>query len=396
MSKNVFKKRCFKLFKVMIALFTLSLSIVLLIIYIKKRYYLARINFKLMNINYYMDRCKKGILINGILKPYSKPKITALITSHNSENFISTAIRSVQNQDFNDIEILIVDDCSSDKTVEIIKTMKIKDKRIKLIQNKVNKGILYSKSLGVLKSNGKYIMFLDSDDLFVNKNIFLMCFNQAINYKIDVVEFSGFESHFNPFEINYTIPKIPIYLRYKKNEETIRQPELSNYVYRRLDDNMFKLIDGYLWGKTIRSKVLKDSLKQIGRKIYNIKLNYGDDRLINFVLFKVAKSFKFIREFGIVYNQNNVSITHINLTQSNCQDELTNIFFMYNFTKNSNETELAAFEIFKRFNKIIYPGLNDQNNKRKLLNMIDLMMQDKYISIIAKRRLSNLTNYIHI
>ena len=396
MSKNVFKKRCFKLFKVMIALFTLSLSIVLLIIYIKKRYYLARINFKLMNINYYMDRCKKGILINGILKPYSKPKITALITSHNSENFISTAIRSVQNQDFNDIEILIVDDCSSDKTVEIIKTMKIKDKRIKLIQNKVNKGILYSKSLGVLKSNGKYIMFLDSDDLFVNKNIFLMCFNQAINYKIDVVEFSGFESHFNPFEINYTIPKIPIYLRYKKNEETIRQPELSNYVYRRLDDNMFKLIDGYLWGKTIRSKVLKDSLKQIGRKIYNIKLNYGDDRLINFVLFKVAKSFKFIREFGIVYNQNNVSITHINLTQSNCQDELTNIFFMYNFTKNTNETELAAFEIFKRFNKIIYPGLNDQNNKRKLLNMIDLMMQDKYISIIAKRRLSNLTNYINI
>ena len=396
MSKNVFKKRCFKLFKVMIALFTLSLSIVLLIIYIKKRYYLARINFKLMNINYYMDRCKKGILINGILKPYSKPKITALITSHNSENFISTAIRSVQNQDFNDIEILIVDDCSSDKTVEIIKTMKIKDKRIKLIQNKVNKGILYSKSLGVLKSNGKYIMFLDSDDLFVNKNIFLMCFNQAINYKIDVVEFSGFESHFNPFEINYTMPKIPIYLRYKKNEETIRQPELSNYVYRRLDDNMFKLIDGYLWGKTIRSKVLKDSLKQIGRKIYNIKLNYGDDRLINFVLFKVAKSFKFIREFGIVYNQNNVSITHINLTQSNCQDELTNIFFMYNFTKNTNETELAAFEIFKRFNKIIYPGLNDQNNKRKLLNMIDLMMQDKYISIIAKRRLSNLTNYINI
>ena len=396
MSKNVFKKRCFKLFKVMIALFTLSLSIVLLIIYIKKRYYLARINFKLMNINYYMDRCKKGILINGILKPYSKPKITALITSHNSENFISTAIRGVQNQDFNDIEILIVDDCSSDKTVEIIKTMKIKDKRIKLIQNKVNKGILYSKSLGVLKSNGKYIMFLDSDDLFVNKNIFLMCFNQAINYKIDVVEFSGFESHFNPFEINYTMPKIPIYLRYKKNEETIRQPELSNYVYRRLDDNMFKLIDGFLWGKTIRSKVLKDSLKQIGRKIYNIKLNYGDDRLINFVLFKVAKSFKFIREFGIVYNQNNVSITHINLTQSNCQDELTNIFFMYNFTKNTNETELAAFEIFKRFNKIIYPGLNDQNNKRKLLNMIELMMQDKYISIIAKRRLSNLTNYINI
>ena len=332
--------------------------------------------------------------MNGILKPVSKPKITSIITSHNSEKYISTAIRSVQNQNFNDVEILIIDDCSSDKTAEIIRKMQIKDRRIKLIQNRINKGVLYSKSLGVLKSNGKYIMFLDSDDLFVNKNIFSICFNQAINYKIDVVEFSGFESDFNQFTINNSKPKIPLYLRYKKHEETIRQPELSKYLYKKLDENTFKLIDGYLWGKTIRSKVLKDSLKKIGRKVYNLKLNYGDDRLINFVLFKVAKSFKYIREFGYIYNQNNVSITHINITKNNCKDELTNIFFMYNFTKNTNETELAAFEIFHRWNKIIYPGLNDEKNKKQLVNMIQLMMQDKYISMIAKMRLINLTNYI--
>ena len=67
---------------------------------------------------------------------------------------------------------------------------------------------------------------------------------------------------------------------------------------------------------------------------------------------------------------------------------------MYNFTKNTNETELAAFEIFHRWNKIIYPGLNDEKNKKQLVNMIQLMMQDKYISMIAKMRLINLTNYI--
>ena len=390
MSKNVYKKRCFYFFIAIFSVIILQFLRMQLEFYLKQRKSIKKINFQLMNINSYMDRCKKGILMNGILKPVSKPKITSIITSHNSEKYISTAIRSVQNQNFNDVEILIIDDCSSDKTAEIIRKMQISDRRIKLIQNRINKGVLYSKSLGVLKSNGKYIMFLDSDDLFVNKNIFLMCFNQAINYKIDVVEFSGFESHFNPFEINYTMPKIPIYLRYKKNEETIRQPELSNYVYRRLDDNMFKLIDGFLWGKTIRSKVLKDSLKQIGRKIYNIKLNYGDDRLINFVLFKVAKSFKFIREFGIVYNQNNVSITHINLTQSNCQDELTNIFFMYNFTKNTAETEIAAYEIVHRWNKIINPGLNDTKNKKYLEKMVDIMLRDKYISELNKIRLVNL------
>jgi len=394
MSKNVYKKRCFYFFIAIFSVIILQFLRMQLECYLKQRKSIKKINFQLMNINSYMDRCKKGILMNGILKPVSKPKITSIITSHNSEKYISTAIRSVQNQNFNDVEILIIDDYSSDKTVEIIRKMQIRDRRIKLIQNRINKGVLYSKSLGVLKSNGKYIMFLDSDDLFVNKNIFSICFNQAINYKIDVVEFSGFESDFNQFTINNSKPKIPLYLRYKKHEETIRQPELSKYLYKKLDENTFKLIDGYLWGKTIRSKVLKDSLKKIGRKVYNLKLNYGDDRLINFVLFKVAKSFKYIREFGYIYNQNNVSITHINITKNNCKDELTNIFFMYNFTKNTNETELAAFEIFHRWNKIIYPGLNDEKNKKQLVNMIQLMMQDKYISMIAKMRLINLTNYI--
>ena len=266
------------------------------------------------------------------------------------------------------------------------------DKRIKLIKNKVNKGILYSKSLGVLKSRGKFIMFLDSDDLFVNQNIFLTCFKQAINNNIDVVEFSGFESDFNQFKLNDTIPKIPLYLRYKKNEETIRQPELSRYLYKRLDENRFKLIDGFLWGKTIKTKALKDSLKKIGPKIYTIKLNYGDDRLINFVLFKVAKSFKYIKEFGYIYNQNNLSVTHINLTNNNCRDELTNIFFMYNFTKNTPETEIAAFEIVHRWNKIINPGLNDTKNKKYLEKMVDIMLRDKFISDLNKIRLIHLMN----
>jgi len=195
--------------------------------YIKKRSSIRKINSQLKNINNYIDKCKKGILTKQIFEPRSKPKITALITVFNSEKYIGTAIRSVQNQNFNDIEILIVDDSSWDNSVGVIMKHKKIDKRIKLIKNKVNKGILYSKSLGVLKSRGKFIMFLHSDDLFVNQNIFLTCFKQAINNNIDVVEFSGFESDFNQFKLNDTIPKIPLYLRYKKNEETINQELLA-------------------------------------------------------------------------------------------------------------------------------------------------------------------------
>ena len=391
MNKNVLTKRCFYLILVTYSFFAFFSVFSNLEEYIKKKANIKKMNSQLKNINNFIDTCKQGKLTNGILTPNSKPKITVIITVYNSERYIETAIRSVQNQNFNDIEILIIDDCSSDHSVMVIRYMQRLDKRIKLIINKENKGVLYSKSLGILKATGKFIMFLDSDDLFVNQNIFLICFKQAINNNIDVVEFSGFENDFNKFEINDSIPKIPLYLRFKKNNETIRQPELSKYLYKKLEDNRFKLIDGFLWGKSIKAKALKDSLKKIGKKIYTIKLNYGDDRLINFVLFKVAKSFRYIKEFGYIYNQNNLSITHLNITHNNCRDELTNIFFMYNFTRNTYETEIAAYEIFHRWNKIINPGLNSELNKKYLLNMVEQMLKDKFISELGKIRLLNLT-----
>ena len=395
MNKNVFRGRCFYLNLFLILFFLFHTIVIETQKFLKKRETIKYINSHLKNINKYIDNYKKEKLLNVTIHLNSKPKITALITVYNSEKYIETAIKSVQKQKLNDIEILVIDDCSSDNSTKIIQQLKKSDKRIKMIQNKVNKGILYSKSLGILKSEGKFIMFLDSDDLFVNENIFLMCFEEALNDDIDIIEFSGFESDFNKFELSDSIPRIPLYLRYKKNNEIIRQPQLSRYLYKSLEQNKYKLIDGFLWGKSIKAKALKDTLKIIGRQIYTSRLNYGDDRLINLALFRVARSFKFIKEFGYIYNQNNASITHLNLSFSNCKDELTNIFFIYNFTKDTNETDIAAFEIIKRWNKIIYPGLNNEFNKQYFINMVGQMLQDKYISEINKIRLLNLTGYIN-
>ena len=366
------------------------------IIALKKEGTIQRINQNLRKINRYMRLCKSGILLRGILKSCSKPKITALITVHNSQQYVKSAITSVQNQNYSDIEILIIDDCSNDQSSNIINQLKNSDNRIKVIRNKINRGILYSKSLGILKSKGKFIMFLDSDDMFVNQNIFSICIEEALKNDIDIVEFSGFESDFNQFKLNNSIPKIPLYLRYKKNNEIIKQPHLSSYLYRKLEDNEYKLLDGFLWGKCIKAFVLKNTLKKIGPHIYKRKLNYGDDRLINFVLFKTAKSFKFIREFGYIYNQNNMSITHLNLTSNNCKDELTNIFFIYNITKKTRECEIAVFEILHRWEKIIYPGLNNCFNKKLLISLFEEMIKNIYISEISKSKLLNLINHINI
>ena len=65
----------------------------------------------------------------------------------------------------------MINDGSTDRSYEIIKTLKNEDKRIKIITNKKNRGALYSKSIGILKAIGKFIIILDSDDLF--NNIFI-------------------------------------------------------------------------------------------------------------------------------------------------------------------------------------------------------------------------------
>ena len=330
-----------------------------------------KINEKLKEINRWIKLCKNRILIRGILETNNQPKITAVITLYNSHEFINTALKSVQNQLFSDIEILMIDDCSTDRSLRIIKKLQKEDQRIKIIKNKKNRGALYSKSLGILKASGKYTMILDSDDLFANENIFNICFSNAEQNKIDIIEFSGFNLNSKYFQLN-TMPEIPYYLRFKENNQFVNQPDLSTFIYRKSGENNYKLIDGVLWGKCIKSAIFKLTLKIVGSNIYRQKINYGDDRIINFILFKVANSFKYINEYGIIYNYNNNSITHLNTYVKNCRDELINIVSIYNYTKNTNEIEIAAFEIGYRWENIIFPGLNLANCKymKKLIKKI--------------------------
>lgn len=333
--------------------------------------------------------------MRGIQISSAKPKITSLITVYNSEKYIKNAVRSIQNQNISDIEILIIDDSSKDNSLYILKQLKKEDNRIKIIRNKKNKGILYSKSLGIIKAKGKYIMSLDSDDYFINGELFFKCFKEAIENYIDIIEFSGFASHFTKFNLYGTLPGIPMYFKYKTHNYYVRQPQLSKFIYQKLENNKYKLIDGYLTGKCIKTYILKKTIRIIGEKIYKQRMNFGDDRLINYVLFKIAKTFKFIRIFGYAYNYNNISITHVNNSYNNCHDELINIRNIYKFTKFTNDTELAAFEIFNRYEKIIKPGLN-KNNSNYLNCLIKQMLNDKYISIFYKEKLINITNNLMI
>lgn len=93
------------------------------------------------------------------------PTLSVLMPVFNSELFVADAIKSILNQTFSDFEFLILDDASTDKSVGIIKGFENKDPRIKVFQNEKNLGVVESRNKLINLSKGKYIAWIDSDDI---------------------------------------------------------------------------------------------------------------------------------------------------------------------------------------------------------------------------------------
>ena len=91
------------------------------------------------------------------------PKVSVLMPAYNAEQYINQAIDSIISQTYTDWELIIANDGSTDNTENII--LSYSDPRIKYIKSEINKGLIYTRNLLITNSLGKYIAFLDSDDL---------------------------------------------------------------------------------------------------------------------------------------------------------------------------------------------------------------------------------------
>lgn len=100
-----------------------------------------------------------------------KPKVSVLMPAYNAQDYIGEAIESILNQSFADFEFIIVDDCSTDKTWQIIKDYSKKDKRIKPFKNKKNSGVTLTLNNGLKKCSGEYIARMDSDDISMSQRL---------------------------------------------------------------------------------------------------------------------------------------------------------------------------------------------------------------------------------
>ena len=193
------------------------------------------------------------------------PKISVIISIYNREKFINSTLRSVQNQKMKDIEIIIVDDCSTDNSVLYIKEAQKYDPRIILLKNEKNMGSLYTKSKGILNSKGKYVFTLDSDDMI------------AIDDYLTVLYEGCEKGNYDFVECGY------IHIDLKKK-----------YI-RRIYYNYF-----HLWEKLIKRELYIKIINQIGNDVLNRRIVQEDDTFIVYFLYRGTKH-KYIYKFGVFY-----------------------------------------------------------------------------------------------
>ncbi len=118
-------------------------------------------------------------------------KISVIVPVYNVKDYLKKALDSVLNQTLKEFEVICIDDCSTDGSLDILREYKKKDERIVLIENKVNKGQGYSRNIALDIAKGDYIMMFDPDDWY-EPDALEVAYNQITKYDNDLVVFNYF------------------------------------------------------------------------------------------------------------------------------------------------------------------------------------------------------------
>lgn len=132
--------------------------------------------------------------------------VSVIMPSYNTGKFIAESINSVLSQTYNNLELIIVDDCSTDNTDEVVKSFD--DKRIRYFKNEKNSGAAVSRNRALREAKGKWIAFLDSDDLWIEdkleKQIKFMSEN---NYHFSYTNYEEIDESGNKTGVKVSGPK---------------------------------------------------------------------------------------------------------------------------------------------------------------------------------------------
>lgn len=282
------------------------------------------------------------------------PKVSVIVPVYNADAYVGKCIESVQTQTMDDWELILVNDASTDKSLQIIKEYEVKDERIKVLSYDENKGPMYARERGCKIASGDYITFCDSDDQLAANALQLM-YSTALEQSVDVVVCQLM----NLFPDGKTSPYfIEAQLKYGNSKESFFKSILLREIHQGVA------------GKLFRNQIVKD-----GNIIVYEHCTIGEDATVLFQYIDRCKSAKVLKESLYFYVQNQNSSTHSRMSSLTLEGVL--------------KTTRLRINILSK-----YPNLKKDMNNYFIGNLIGLFpiynINGEFYSLIEKYDLADL------
>ena len=329
------------------------------------------------------------------------PKISVVIPVYNAEKYLRECLDSVVNQTLKDIEIICVNDGSTDNSLSILEEYATQDNRIKII-NKENGGVHTARNIGMERACGNYTIFLDADDFF-DLRMFEKLYNKAIETDCDIVACET-------YDFDDVTKEIAIHNSLRK--ETF--PEFKK-IFNWKDCKTLNIINPAPWNKIIKTDFLKETGLKFG------KFGPYEDCAFFYSLYAFADSITYIDDI-LVYYRNNIQGQRSNLNPDsffdmcnvfenvidNCKklsyfDEIKNLIaacavevLIWNINqvipKNNKKYPLYFNKLHEIFNSEFYKDINDHilDNNYYLISNFQKIKKYEYKKLKNKEFLQSM------
>lgn len=290
--------------------------------------------------------------------------ISVIVPVYNVEKYISKCLDSLLFQKTNLIyEILCINDGSTDNSYEILKRYSEKFEQVILI-NQENRGLSFSRNIGIKNSRGKYIMFVDSDDYLFDDNVFELMYRECEENDLDFA-FANFNYEFNDNNKNFEIK------RHKNfKNKVMKGKEIFKIGFKT------KSIMSVVWNKLYRKSFI------IENNLFFIEGIYYEDMEFTPKVFFLANKVKHIDKLIYVYVQREGSIMNKTYKEVRVSDYLEILYSLYNFNVNYND--IGIKHAYNYILKKIFDELLDIENINELSFYYDDLKKNELLKTLIR------------
>ncbi|MBO4601336.1 MAG: glycosyltransferase [Bacilli bacterium] len=288
-----------------------------------------------------------------------KKLVSVIVPVYNIEKYLDKCIESIVSQSYDKLEIILVDDGSTDGSSKICDEWKMKDSRINVFHKK-NEGVSSARNLGIQHARGEYIVFVDSDD-YANKNYI----EYLVKYtpEFDLISCGYYEEYLNA----------KIERKITEDNTSISIDEANNQIFK------FNGYKGFVWNKIFKCNIIKNN-----NILFENNIHMCEDQLFLVNYLKFCNNVYIISDCLYNYRIRNSSVV-----SGNDQSKILTIFDAYKIIKNDYETSNNLciyflysliwfyYEFNKNIGKKVFCDLNLKKSKRTVFKSNRITITEK-------------------